>query len=241
MKKLLMIACYLFSVSCLAKQITIGMSSNLPPYVINKEQGIELDILTESLASQNVKVTFSFYRYTLLLKAMAKPSIDGVLLNGVSNTGAEVFQSDPILSFKNSAIAFKHSEFELTSVQDLVNKRVVSFKGATKVFGPEYSEAIKSTAAYMEHTDQSMLLKLFLGGRYNVVISDQRMFDYWLKRIKGQYTMTDMVQKIKYYPIFKPSARKIHFKDKQLRDVFNQGLKTIKDNGVYATIMTKYI
>jgi len=233
----------LFSVETLAKDITIGVNVNLPPYVIDKTKGIELDLLKAVFATQQLDVKFKFFRNTQLIKALKKDDIEAVLINGSVKLGDNdmtVYQSDALLAFLNSAIAFKASNFKMESLKDLARKRIVSFNGATEILGTDYSDAVKTAAAYVEHTNQSMQVKLFLGERYNVVISDQRIFNYWFKRapLTKHKTANDS-KSIEYFPVFAAEPRN-NFKDDKLRKLFNKGLKLIKANGVYSEIMERY-
>jgi len=242
MKILLLSICFLFCHSCIAQQqVTIGVSPNLPPYVINKQEGIELDIIKSALATQGIDVEFEFFRYSLLQKSLVESHIDGVVLSG-AHRDPNTFQSEQLLAFNNSVITFKQHKLSINTLEDLTGERVVSFKGATKVLGPQYSKATKTTAVYIEHTDQLTQVKLFLGGRYNILISDLRIFNYWRKQKKrlGRVALINQKSGVEYFPIFAPSPRKMSCKNKLICEAFNRGLSVIKKNGLYLKIMNRY-
>jgi len=242
MNKLLIITLCLLSRLCIAQEVTIGISPNLPPYIITKQHGIELDLIKSALATQNIAVKFEFFRYSLLRKAIKKEHIDGVILNGV-HTDVNTFQSDQLLAFKNFAIAFKKHQFSINEFDDLAGKRVVSFKGATQVLGQQYTDATKKMAAYIEHTNQMTQVKLFLGGRYNIVISDQRIFKYWSQQEQklGKLALSNGLADIEYFPIFEQSPRKMNCKMRDICDALSNGLKVIITNGQYTDIMARYL
>jgi polar amino acid transport system substrate-binding protein len=50
----------------------------------------------------------------------------------------------------------------------------------------------------------------------------------------------DRTQPLKFYPIFPDAPRHCAFTDGAVRDDFNEGLKIIRENGVYDRILEKY-
>ncbi len=238
-----------FSLSsiALAKEVRIAIGTELPPYVLYQSStGIEVDVIREALKVNGHTVTFHFIPYLRVQRSLKNQVIDGTVQNSTIVTGKEgshaVYDSETTIYYHNFAIAFDDKNFQIHSINDLVNKRVLAFQNATITLGAAYAAMAKKNEDYREHPKQSLQVKQLYAGRVEVLISDKRIFNYWKSKAEseGELLRNNKMKKLKFHTIFKASARNVKFLDRNLRDDFNDGLRSIKASGLYQDIINKY-
>ena len=230
----------------IAKDLRISIGTELPPYVFYQNStGIEVDIIREALKVKGHTVSFHFVPKMQVQRSLKNREIDGTVQNAkfVIGNGSNltVYDSDTTVTYHNFAIAFDYQNFQIQSVNDLLNKEVLAFQNASKYLGPVYAAMAKENDNYREHPKQSVHVKDLYAGKAEVLISDKRIFNYWKNsaQSKGRLYGNEM-EKIKFHAIFEPSARNVKFLERNTRDDFNDGLMLIKASGLYQSIIKKY-
>ena len=79
----------------------------------------------------------------------------------------------------------------------------------------------KANPRYGEIADQSNQVKLLFLGRADAIVMDINIFKYFRRNIKDSDVGADVV----ISQIFPPTAYKVAFVDKDVRDRFNAGLE----------------
>ena len=230
----------------LAKDLRISIGTELPPYVFYQNStGIEVEIIREALKVKGHTVSFYFVPNMLVQKSLKNREIDATVQNSKFVISEEanltVYDSDTTVNYHNFAIAFDSQNFQIQSINDLVNKRVLAFQNASKYLGSDYAAMAEKNEDYREHPKQSVHVNDLYAGKIEVLISDKRIFNYWKSQAesKGRLYGNEMM-KLKFHTIFEASARNVKFLERNTRDDFNDGLKFIKASGVYQSIIKKY-
>ncbi|WP_019614861.1 substrate-binding periplasmic protein [Psychromonas ossibalaenae] len=245
---LLMLTCFVFSAQLRAEQVSIGISFSIPPWVIKEtETGLELDILKEALSVKGHTIKANY-----LPLARAFESFDSGLVDAVINVKKGMvkgFYSDLVVSFQNCAISLTGSKFVINDINDLQDKRIVAFQRASTILGQDFNAMTRKNTRYREVSDQSLQVKQLFKNRVDVVISERNIFKYFHNQSQQEslagesvfvITAADLKQQVQYHCIFPPSHYHYAFTSEKIRDDFNYGLKTIRENGLYNKIFSDY-
>lgn len=230
-----------------AKEVKMAFSFALAPYVINdgggKEPGgFELDTIKAALAVKGHTVKPVFVAMAAIPKMLKEQQAEGAQRGSPELKEADgyFYADEPTVIYTDAAITLKKSGLAINNMADLKGKSIVTFQGASNFLGADYAAAVKGSDKYSEIADEKRkILQLFAGGA-QVYIGDVNVYKFY----KAGVTGVDLNQEVVFHKIFTPSPQ-IHnnavFRDKQLRDDFNAGLKQIKASGEYKKIIKKYI
>ncbi|MCU6432963.1 ABC transporter substrate-binding protein [Undibacterium sp. Jales W-56] len=212
--------------------------SPIPPYVLDgPRRGIACDIIEQAFATQSVKIKFVISNNKRMEIEVQNGTADAGFA-GIPADSEHVYFSDPVIEFDNIAVTLSNRNLHLNRIMDLANKRVIAFRNAQRVLGPEFAKAAQGNPLYIEVGDQRSQLPMLEAGRGDVIVMDRRAFLYFAYLLHGKKTA---LEEYTVHPIFKPLPRTIGFKQIATRDLFNKGLKTIRDNGIYTIIVRSYL
>lgn len=244
--KLLMCAAVLVAPAVQAKEVKFLFSFALPPYVINEPGkdpgGFEFEIIREALAAKGHTVKPQFVAMGAIPKMLGAGQADaGQRGSPDLKDGAGYFYADePTVTYQDVAITLAASKIALASVADVKDKSIIGFQGASHFLGPEFAVAVKGNPKYAETSDEKRrVMQLYAKGA-DVYVGDINVFKFY----RGSAAGVDTKQEIVVHKVFSPSSQKTNnavFRDKQIRDDFNAGLKQLKANGQYKQIVKKYI
>lgn len=237
MPRLLAIYCLLFPLFCSAEAtIQIGTGYSKPPYVIPETQsGLELDIVRAALSAAKLQMKVVFLPPARTLYMFKNSELDAIT---TVNEGSHLigYWSDSHIFYQNYAITLASRAIAIKKMADLAGHSIAAFQNAKLALGPEYAAAIMQ-ASYQEIPSQLTQNKLLYTGRVDVVIGDRLIFEYLNQYLPNRF---DVQQALQFSPIFPRTYYKVLFRNRDLRDRFNQGLATIHRNGVYRQIEQKY-
>lgn len=230
-----------------ADQVFVGIGFAIPPYVIKADDaGIEVDTIREAFKAVGYDVQFVYLPNLRLPVAFGSGTVDAVATNAsydlAADSGAPAYYSDVTVVFRNYAVSLKKSSFSINSTGDLADKSVLGFNNAVKYLGKEYAAMAESNSKYSELADQALQVRMLFSGRVDVVISDKRIFHYWRKML-SRSSVADAValdQKVEFHPIFPSAPRHVGFRNEKLRELFNEGLNSLRQSGTLASIETRY-
>lgn len=230
------------------KDLTIGISFSIPPYVIQKnDDGLELALLKRCLEKSNYKVNIAYLPSARTLLNFEDGQIDGVI--NVKDGTVKGFYTDVVITFRNYAISLRENDFQIHTISDLAGKSIVAFQKASKFLEPSFGQLAKSNRSYGEVADQSLQVKQLLKHRVDIVVMEQKIFKYLRRDLfdtsviqgkKSYFSAAEIRQDIAYHDIFTPSDYKFAFNSKKVRDDFNENLREIRQNGEYDTIINRY-
>lgn len=231
-----------------ARTVKVGIGFALPPYVLREsDSGLEVEIVREAFRRVGHDVEFVYLPNLRLPVEFAEGSVDCVVANKAynlaSDSGRPVYPSFETLAYRNYAITLKRSGHVIRSLDDLCDKRVLGFKNATKYLGEKYAEAVGKNGDYSELSDQSLQVRMLLSGRVQVVISDKRIFKWWRKQLANESVATnlELSAPVSFHPVFPPAPRTVHFGDANLRNAFNQAVRSMRTDGRFQAIMDDYL
>ncbi len=228
-------------VSAYADEVEIGVSFAIPPYVItDTDQGIELDILREAFAVTGHRVEFHYLPLARTFLQLNAGHIDGVI-NIKKGMMDNVFYSDIVITFHNYGISLKKRGYpDFRDLDFLKDKSIVAFQKAQTILGKEFADATRSNKKYEETAEQHLqVYRLFLERNADIIIMEKQIFNFYRKQVfRAIGSVAE--QPVKFHNIFPPSKYRFAFRAKQIRDDFDRGLETIRENGGYERIMKKY-
>ncbi len=243
-----MLLSFVFSGQLRAEQISIGISFSIPPWVIKEtETGLELDILKEAFAVKGHSIKAHYLPLARAFESFDSGKVEAVI--NVKKGMVNGFYSDLVVSFQNCAISLADNEFVINDINDLQDKRIVAFQRASTILGKDFKNMTLKNTRYREISDQSLQVKQLFKKRVDVVISEKNIFKYFhnqslLESLNGEAVFginaSDLDLKVKYDCIFPPSHYHYAFTSEKIRDDFNYGLKTIRENGTYNKIFSNY-
>ena len=235
-----------FPLSGLAKSVRVGIGFTIPPYVIrNIDGGLEVDLIRESFGAVGIHANFVYLPNLRLPVAFADGSVDCIASNVeydlAKDSGRPVHDSDATVVLRNYAISLEKNGLTITSIGDLADKSVLGFNNATKYLGWEFAEMAEGNRMYSELADQALQVRMLYSDRVDVVISDRRIFLFWRKQLaSNQAAVEGLDQKVVFHPIFPPAVRHVSFGDRELRTLFNRGLRILRETGRVKALETQY-
>lgn len=225
------------------KEINIALTTEKAPYVLSEKyiRGIEYDLLKKIFDLNSIKIN--------RVRKFLTPKMNTVLLqnndldlavNVKENKKDGLFYSKPFIEFKNIIVSRKKDNIQINKVSDLYNKKVIAFSNAHKYLGKEYFTLFNlqnRPRNYKEYVFQDYQVKEFLNKKADLIILDENIFKWHFNKLSK-----DKLSEYNFnYLLSKPNKYKVAFHNRNLRDLFNQNLKIIKENGDYKEIVENYI
>lgn len=228
----------LISASSWAEPLKIGVGISKPPYIIEKtNSGMELDILRRALALAGYDMKPHYMPLLRIPHGLNGGALDGGMPLK-ANLPVDAFFSNEVLTYQNYAIALASNDLKIRKISDLGRLRVVAFQNASKFLGEDFSRMVTGNSSYSEVANQELQIKMLLGGRVDVVVSDVRIFLHFKKLVEEKLGNNAQVN---LYPLFTPTAYRAAFRDRSVRDAFDEALKKMRANGEYDEIIANYI
>jgi polar amino acid transport system substrate-binding protein len=208
-----------------------------PPYVIEStHSGLELDIFTAAAQAVGCEVSFVHVPPTRGLQMIRNGDID-TTMTVRADSGSEGYYSEPYISYRNVALTLERRNIALESVADLRQYRVMAFQNAKLALGPAFRQAVDRNPDYRELASQQTQVNMFHLGRVDVIVGDIRI----LHRLRASLPPgIDRQQAVKVHDLFTPTDYRALFKDPDLRDRFNEGLRLIRANHTLQRITDRY-
>ena len=223
---LVTLVCLIWFNSVTAKELTLATSMSIPPYIIeHNDSGIQLERVKKAfeLANHSIKkVIYTSNKRAEILLYQKK--VDAII--NAPNNSQNMFFSDPVIFYQNTAISLSSTHIYLTDIAGLSDVRVMAFQNARKYLGDEYRQAVNQSPAYDEAINQQAQLEHLFLKNTDVIILDRRIFDHFNKLFEASCRFPKPVT---FHPIFPKSPRVLGFHNKALRDDFNDGLKRLDE------------
>jgi polar amino acid transport system substrate-binding protein len=223
--------------------LVIGVSFAIPPYVIKDiDQGIELEILQEAFSVTGKRIRIEYLPLARTFTLLGAGKIDGVI-NIKKGMLDNVFYSDNVITFQNCAISLAKKNYpDDMDLSFLRDKSVIAFQRAPTILGEAFAAVVAGNDRYEEVAQQDrQVFRLFLERDADLIIMERQIFNYYRKKaMKDRTVGQKAAQPVTFHYLFLPTDYRFAFKDKTVRDAFNLGLKTIRDNKTYSRIVKKY-
>ena len=178
-----------------------------------------------------------------LVFAVAKSGFDGAASVQYLDDGT--YYSDNFVTYINYAISRKKDKVTINSIRDLIEYKPVAWQNAHQNLGPEFTVYYGPDAQgdhlkrYKEFANQEYQNVYFWKGRASVIIVDKTIFLWFRKQLSGAY---DTSGELVFHNIFPKETNYLtNFKDKGIRDDFNEGLQYLRKTGKYQQLIDAYI
>ncbi|MES2263817.1 MAG: transporter substrate-binding domain-containing protein [Pseudomonadota bacterium] len=233
-----------------SKEVKILFGLALPPYVIKEADGqasgFEYEIFKAALEARGHTIKPVFVSMGAINKSAAKTLADNQA-DGAQRGSADLhegehyfYAEEPAVVYQAVAVSLQKNQLAINSVADLKGKTINAYQGATNFLGADFAAAVKGNDSYTEVGDEKRrALQLFANG-VQVYVGDINVFKYY----KASVTGVDASQPVAIHKIFistDPQFKNPVFRDRQIRDDFNAGLKEIKAKGQYKQLIKKYL
>lgn len=232
-----------------AQPLRIAVGANIPPYVLaDQDRGIEVDIIRAVYAYLGMPIEIRYLpdrrlphdlQGGALDAACVYSNFDSDYFSGANDV--ETYSSHTTISFHNTAITLGDGP-DIDEMADLSRHSVISFINARRYLGKEFERAVNPNRRYMEVSDQSLQVELLYSRRFKVVVSDKRIFMYWLRKfmLGKLHNQPDGNSPVVFHDIFSECNRCLVFVSKEQCDLFNKGLAAVKSLGTIQNIITSY-
>jgi len=218
----------------------IAMMAGLskPPFIIEADgTGIELDLFHAAFAFSNKEVSFIHVPLGRTLTGFQRLNADGIITVLSDYKHPSLFVSRPYITYQNVAISLVDNQLLIDDIKSLAGKSMIAFQNAKKFLGEDFSKVISYSMNYREVADQMKQIDMLFLRRTEVIILDINIFKYFI----SNHTSGRYAQPFNVHYIFNERPYAAAFKTEKNRDLFDKGIKAIKEQGTYQLIMDKYL
>lgn len=209
-----------------------------PPFIIEKNGvGLQLDLIREAFISVNHKVNFTHLPLGRSVSGFKRFNADGIATLPANYEHPSIFVSKPYITYQNVAVSLTDDNLSIDKIVDLSGKSVVAFQNAKKFLGDDYNASVSLSTNYREIAAQTQQIEMLFSHRTEVIILDINIFKYFVKsHVGGRYNQSYTI-----HPIFDERGYAAGFSTEQHRDMFDQGITLIKEQGVYQLVLDRYL
>jgi polar amino acid transport system substrate-binding protein len=235
------------SLAC-AVDLRVTFNTDKPPFSYQdkkgKATGIEVDVMREVLARCGYGMRAIQVSKARLLAAVRSGEADAAAsVQGKDN--GELYFSNDFIEYANYAISHKDRHIHLDRIEDLDRHSFVIWQRAWADLGPEFEAKYKPDAAgkfpsnYFQGSTQEAQSRIFWAKRVELIVVDKTIFDWYRRELAAGGIKVD--EEVVFHDIFKSQTGfAVAFKSGVLRDKFNQMLTSVRTDGTYQKILSKY-
>jgi len=222
------------------KSIVIGMGNFEPYFIADNETGIFTEVINAVFVHMpEYKPVYKFGLGNTALWASYETGRVDAVTNLFDLIEIEGCRTDPVFLYRDVAITSAINAPSIQSVTDLAGLSIVTFQGASKFFGPEFSGVIR-TDKYSETEKPELQARMLMGGRYDVSVGDLLIFLDARKKLRARSADKNAEFPIVVHDIFPQISARMGFRNQALCDAFNSGLAKVKASGEYSAIYRRY-
>ena len=231
------VATLVLTAGCLrAGEVVVAVPSSMQPYFLPiKGGGLAYDLIRAAFAARNFQVRplyVSSRQINKLLtgdsRAECVPMVFPDLDHGWSTT-------EHVYSLHDYAIT--RPGIRLTGVEDLRNRRVLGFSGASMLLGDEIRSVMRDNPRYREINNHRAQVRLLLQGNVEVIIVDGLLASWYLDYLRGEgETNTQVV----FHDLFEPAAYDFVCRSPDVAAEFDAGMEQVIKDGKLSEIVKRY-
>lgn len=226
-----------------AQELKVIFSSYTPPYVFQTEDttrpGILIEIVQQAMADNGYSVKPVFLPLGRGFQLLEEKKVDAISIS-TEALGLKAFYSDYSIEYHNFAIGLESRPLPINEIADLKGLKIIAFQKADTYLGDEFNAAVKGNPDYIEMANQENQVHMLLKGRIDIAVMDRSIFQYYRNKLVSEGKVPETVR-YRFYELFKPSRYRAAFADEKVRDVFNAGLKRMRESGAYEATYRKYL
>ncbi|MEM7144851.1 MAG: transporter substrate-binding domain-containing protein [Verrucomicrobiota bacterium] len=218
------------------QDVVVAISPDIPPYVMGDgTAGLEVEILRGALP--DLLLRFVQMPYDELQTAVQEGK--AMVSAGVQDLDDGVFYSLDFVEFSNAAIVKREDGIAIQGVGDLANHPVLTWEDAWRELGDEFEIMFgpegEDREDYLEFADQEEQVRAFWEEEGSVIVIDRCIFKYFSE------AMGRDMSEVKEHLVFAPvTGFKVSFRNEDLRDRFDAGLRALCASGEYAAMLKRH-
>jgi polar amino acid transport system substrate-binding protein len=210
-------------------EIRVGLSQNVAP----KKQGntiqFESELIRQLLAELGYKAVFIAAPHVRLSRMLQDKELDMAARQGGEQIEG-LFYSPAYIEFHNLVFALADFPDQLETVKDMGRYSVASFQYATRILGPEFSQAMAISPSFREVVDHNQAIDMLQQQRTQLLVLDAVSFyRRWAERGMSEH-------QVRSFDLFPKSQYKIGFTDQKLQRQVSQLLQRWLDSGRVAQL-----
>ena len=221
------------------KVYVIGTDTTFSPFEFQdangNQIGIDMDLLSAIAEDQGFQYEIQVLGFDAAVQALESRQVDGVIA-GMSITPERIESFDFSEPYFDSGVVMGISadNNEITSYNDLAGKNVAVKTGTE---GAKFAESIKEQYGFTTtvFSDSAMMYEEVKAGGSAACFEDYPVLGYAVSQGIGLKIVTEKEQGSSYgFAVSKGE-------NAELLEMFNTGLKNIRENGKYQEILDTYI
>lgn len=217
-------------------QLVTGLAK--PPFILeDQNRGLQLDLIREAFASENMKVNYNPMPFGRNITGYRQMNADGIITLPPNYDHPALYLSKPYISYENVAISLSEDYFNIEKISDLSDKSIIAFQNAKKFLGDSYEEAVAYSMDYREVPNQMKQIELLFLRRTEVIVLDINIFKYFVKTHKSPLFNKPFT----VHYIFNERPYSVGFKTEKLKNMFDNAIDTMKENGSYQLVLDNYL
>ncbi|MCX9134859.1 transporter substrate-binding domain-containing protein [Aeromonas veronii] len=236
----LLLLSLLMSTELYAKQLRVGVSFSMPPYIIDQgPRGIELDLIRSAFAGTTYEIVFEYLPVARTFRQFESGKLDAII-NVTPGMVDPALLSAPVLIFHNRV--FTLNDTHINTLDDLLPLRVVAFQRATDFLGGEFAAMANNNPRYTETAKQQAQVSLLLVGRVDAIVLDELIFQYFWAQAQNDVRLKEAFRtaKIRQADLFPPTYCHFAFHSADARTLFDRQLEAMRKDGRYQQIFAAY-
>lgn len=196
-----------------------------PFFGIGGDEGREWRLIVSAFSDFGQQAQHLYVSYEDALHYFESDEVQGVwVCGGMGITGKNYYPSAPLLERRFVVATLAENDLEFEQLDTLAELEVGVHPDVLRVLQPQISPAVKGSQHLQVVANHVLLASLLFTGRIDALITEESVFDENLRLVPDS---AHPEQPIRFHRSFKPVFPRIVFKDRALRDRFDQALKKI--------------
>lgn len=234
---------FLMTSSAFSKQLTVMFGLSRPPFIVdNPPSGISLNLFRELNKDLGYKIKPVFASNKRMEQAAVDKNIDVIV--EVQKNLKGMYYSSEFISYRNHVIVKKNGITGFNKWSDLKGVSVCAWQNADKMLGDKFISSKNEFKSYREFGIQVEQVRNWLVDQCQAILIDDTLFKYHLNNLINENPTVKSRYSIDYELFPFPGNHElwfyIGFKDRSIRDKFDDKLKSIKSNGTYQKIRNNF-
>lgn len=223
------------------KELNILFAKEREPFIFNNSylKGIEYDLIHEVFKDYQTKINYSNVLFENEYNLFKNNDFFDMAVS-IKEKDDEFYYSNDFINFRNVFITRLNENIAITNLNDLEGKKIIAFVDAHKFAGESFFELYnpsKKNNNYREEKDSLLAVKEFLEKKSDILFIDINIFKWHLKYLSDKSILSYKYDYLKH----SNNTLQIVFKDKNLKNIFNENLDKIKKSGTYQKIINSYL
>lgn len=200
-----------------------------PFFGFGETEGSELLMITSAFELTGQHAQYIYVPYEDALNHLEKRHVQGVLaFSTIHKPRDGDYLTEPLATRDFVAVTLADNQQVIEKREDLQKLSVGIHPDIFEVLQPQLMDAFKDTGSVQKISNYVLLSSMLLTGAIDTLIIEKSIFTHSLHSVPDD---ANPWQQVKYHQLFDPVYPKILFKDKTLRDRFNDAWKKITEAG----------